>query len=54
MAENLRVKVVKKAFLKCLVKFPPPGHLHLGLVVCEVLVLEGLSNLFQDSIKFNL
>ena len=48
--------MVKKAFFKCLVKFPPPGHFHLGLVVCEVLILEGLSTLLsiQDSIKLNL
>ena len=39
-----------------MVKFLPPGHFHLGLVVCEVLILEGLLTLLsiQDSIKFNL
>ena len=56
MSENLRVKVAKKIVPKCLVKFSPPGHFHLGLVVCEVLILEGLLTLLsiQDSIKFNL
>ena len=53
MSENLRVKVDKKAFLKCLVKFPPPGHFIHNLVVCEVLVLEVLLTLLsiQNSIK---